>query len=238
VLVGQYEVLTRGKHLQFDANPGTTFILPRGTVDEVRWKGPTHRIAVAIHQSLLTNALDETAHQKDIELTEHWSLHDPHILAVLLGMTTDLNEGSPAGRLYGQSLSHALAVYLLGRYTAHRYAPVTNKGGLPTYRLKRVLEYISANLADDLTLSELADIVDMSPHYFSELFKKRMGISPHKYVLAQRIERSKQSLRNRQRSIIEAALDAGVSESESLCPRISEICWHQSEMQRKGRVAF
>jgi len=76
----KYEVLTRGKTLQFDANPGTTFILPRGTIDEVRWGGPTHRIAVAIHQSLLTNALDETAHQKDIELTEHWNLTDSHMM--------------------------------------------------------------------------------------------------------------------------------------------------------------
>lgn len=204
------EVLTQGKTLQFDANPGTTFILPRGTIDEVRWKGSTHRIAVAIHQSLLTNALDETSHQNDIELIEHWNLHDPHILAVLLAMTTDLNEGSPTGRLYGKSLSNALAVYLLGRYSAHSYAPVTNKGGLPGYRLKRVLDYISANLADDLTLSELAAIVDMSPHYFADLFTKSMGVTPHRYVLLQRIERAKQSLRDlKPRSVIEAGLEVG-----------------------------
>jgi AraC family transcriptional regulator len=43
----EYEVLTRGKVLDFRASPGTTFILPRGTIDELRWKGPTHRIAVA-----------------------------------------------------------------------------------------------------------------------------------------------------------------------------------------------
>jgi AraC family transcriptional regulator len=39
-------------------------------------------------------------------------------------MTTDLNEGSPAGRLYGDSLGNALADYLLNRYTVRRYAPV------------------------------------------------------------------------------------------------------------------
>jgi AraC family transcriptional regulator len=238
----KYEVLTRGKMFQVDANPGTTFILPRGTIDEVRWAGPTHRIAVAIHQTLLTNALDETAHQKDIELTEHWNLHDPHILAVLVAMTTDLNEGSPAGRLYGESLSNALAVYLLGRYTAHRYTPLTNKGGLPGYRLKRVLDYICANLADDLSLSELAAIVDISPHYFSELFKKSMGVSPHRYVLSQRIEHSKQSLRNNQRSIIEAGLDAGFQNPSHFARVFRKLVGttpssYQSEMQLKSRDA-
>jgi AraC family transcriptional regulator len=205
----KYEVLTQGKTLQFDANPGTTFILPRGTIDEVRWEGPTHRTAVALHQSLLTNALDETAHQRDIELTTHWNLTDSHIVAVLLAMTTDLNEGSPAGRLYGDSLANALAVYLLNRYAVRRYAPVVSQGGLPGYRLKRVLDYIHENVANDLSLSELAAIADMSPHYFAELFSKSMGVAPHRYVLLQRIEHSRQSLRDRRQSIIEAGLDAG-----------------------------
>jgi AraC family transcriptional regulator len=205
----KYEVLTRGKALQFGANPGTTFILPRGTIDELRWAGPTHRIAVAIHPSLLVNALDETAHESDVELAEHWNLTDPHIMAVLLAMKTDLEEGSPAGRLYGESLANALAVCLLNRYTVRRYAPVGYRGGLPGYRLRRVLDYIGDNLEDDLSLAQLAAVVGMSPHYFAELFSKSTGHTPHRYVLLQRIERAKQSLCCQGRSVIEAGLDAG-----------------------------
>lgn len=66
-----YEVNTRGRNLRFTSRPGTIFLLPRGTVDEVNWAGPTQRIALAFHPHLLTNALDETAHESDIELTEH-----------------------------------------------------------------------------------------------------------------------------------------------------------------------
>ena len=205
----KYEVRTRGKTLQFGAKPGTTFILPRGTVDELRWEGPTRRIAVAIHPRLLVSALDETAHVSDIELTEHWNLIDPQITAVLLAMTTDLNEGSPAGRLYGEALGNALAVYLLNRYAVRRYAPVTYRGGLPGYRLKRVLDYIGENLANDVSLSELAAVVDMSPHYFAELFKKSTGRAPHQYIIMQRIERAKQDLCEPGRSVIEVGLGVG-----------------------------
>jgi len=122
----KYEVLTRGKVLDFHAQPGTTFILPQGTLDELRWKGPTRRIAVAIHPSLLVHALEETAHERSIELTENWNLTDSNITAVLLAMTEDLNSGSPAGRLYGESLANALAVYLLTRnpYDATRRPPI------------------------------------------------------------------------------------------------------------------
>jgi len=154
-------------------------------------------------------ALDETAHERDVELTEHWHLTDPNIMAVLLAMTSDLDGGSPAGRLYGECLANALAVYLLNRYTVRSYTPVDYKGGLPGYRLKRVLDYIGGNLAEDLSLAQLAAIAGMSPHYFAELFKRSTGHAPHRYVLLERIERAKQGLRDNGRGIIEVGLEVG-----------------------------
>jgi AraC family transcriptional regulator len=205
----KYEVLTRGKVLDFHAGPGTTFILPQGTIDELRWKGETHRIAVAVHPNLLVSALDETAHERSIELTENWNLTDPNIMAVLLAMTSDLNSGSPAGRLYGESLANALAVYLLKRYAVRGYTPVAYRGGLQAYRLRRVLDHIGDNLAADLSLSELAAVAGMSPHYFAELFRMSTGQPPHRYVLSQRIERAKQGLADAKCSILDVGLDAG-----------------------------
>jgi AraC family transcriptional regulator len=208
-----YEVLTRGKVLGFQASPGTIFILPQGTIDEVRWKGPTHRIAVDIHPNLLMSALDETAHERNIELIENWNLTDRNIMAVLLAMTTDLDSGSPAGRLFGESLANTLAVYLLKRYTGRGYTPVPYRGGLPGYRLRRVLDYIGDNLAADLSLSELAGVAGMSPHYFAELFRRSTGQAPHRYVLLQRIECAKQGLADPKCSVLEVGLDAGFQNS-------------------------
>jgi AraC family transcriptional regulator len=150
----------------------------------------------------LVNALEETAHQSDIELIEHWNLTDRHITSVVLAMTTDLDESSPAERLYGESLANALAVYLLNRYTVRRYVPAAFRGGLPGYRRKRVLDHIGANVADDLSLSQLAAVAGMSPRYFAELFRQSTGRAPHRYVLLERIERAKQSLRDPKRSVM------------------------------------
>jgi len=205
----EYEVNTGGRNFRFTSRPGTTFIEPRGTVDQVSWKGPTQRIAVAVHPRLLANALEETTHEEDIELTERWNLVDQHISALLLEMAADLEDGSPAGRIYGESLANVLAVYLLKRYAVRRQTPALYKGGLPGYRLKRVLDYISAKLADDLSLSHLSAVAGMSPHYFSELFRQSTGCSPHHYVLMQRIEHAKQQLRDPECSIINVGLNAG-----------------------------
>ena len=205
----KYQVDTNGRTLRFTSRPGTIFLLPRGTVDEVNWQGPTQRIAVSIHPRLLVNTLEETAHQTDLELKPQWDLIDPHISALLMEMAADLRDGSPVGAIYGDSLANVLAVYLARRYAVQEISPVFYKGGLPRYRLKRVLDYIACNLAESVSLMQLAAIAGMSPHYFSELFKQSTGRSPYNYVLMQRIERAKQELRNPRCSIIDAGLNTG-----------------------------
>jgi AraC family transcriptional regulator len=204
-----YEVKTEGRTRVYMSSPGTTFILPRGTVDEIQWKGPTKRVAASICPELITNVLDETAHQADIELSEHWDLQDPHITALLLEMSADLDDGSPAGPIYGESLANALAVYLLKRYAVRTRVPKVYSGGLAPYRLKRVLDFIGDNLGEDLKLSQLAALADLSPHYFSELFKQSTGLTLHAYVLTMRIEFAKEQLRYSNRRIIDIGLDAG-----------------------------
>jgi len=47
-----YQVNHRGKTRKFVANPGTIFVLPQGTVDELIWNGPVLRIAVSIQPDL------------------------------------------------------------------------------------------------------------------------------------------------------------------------------------------
>jgi AraC family transcriptional regulator len=207
--VVKYDVRIEGKNLRFTSYPGQAFLLPRGTIDEINWLGSAERLAVAIHPDLLTNALEETAHKVDIELKESWGLRDRHISALLLEMQADLLDRSPAGTIYGESLANSLAVYLLSRYAVWKRTPAVYKGGLPGYRLKRVLDYIAENLESDLSLSELSAIASMSPHYFSELFKQSTGFAPHRYILLQKVEQAKIRLRNPKLSIIEAGLEAG-----------------------------
>jgi AraC-like DNA-binding protein len=86
---------------------------------------------------------------------------------------------------------------------------VSRRPGLPGCRLRRVLDHIEEHLVDDLRLADLAAVAAMSPHYFSELFTKSMRVTPHRYVLLQRIECAKQRLQDPRSSVLAAALDSG-----------------------------
>jgi AraC family transcriptional regulator len=63
--------------------------------------------------------------------------------------------------------------------------------GLTHARLQQVLGYIRTLLDRDLSLTELAEVINISPTYFASLFKQTMGISPRQYVIQQRVEQAK-----------------------------------------------
>ena len=86
--------------------------------------------------------------------------------------------------------------------------------GMPRYRLRLVSEFVNNNIDKTLTLNELSGVVGMSPYYFSRLFKKATGYTPHQYVIKARIERAKKMLRDSNLPIAQISMEVGY-ESQS-----------------------
>jgi len=116
-----------------------------------------------------------------------------------------------------------LAVHLLRQYSAIKPRLTVYNGGLPQRQLIQILEYIDANLHEDIKLADLAQLLGMSQFHFSHLFKQAMGIAPYQYLLQQRIERAKQLLKKSDRSIIEIALVCGFNSHSHLSKQFRQI---------------
>lgn len=54
-------------------------------------------------------------------------------------------------------------------------------------------------------------MVDMSKYYSLRLFKQSMGVTPHQYLIQQRMEKAKQLLKQEKVSIVEVAAQCGFS---------------------------
>jgi AraC family transcriptional regulator len=74
--------------------------------------------------------------------------------------------------------------------------PVRKRRGLCARRLKAVLRHIREHLHAALTLHDLAAVAHLSPYHFARRFKESTGLSPHRYIIARRIEWAKQLLRD------------------------------------------
>lgn len=80
----------------------------------------------------------------------------------------------------------------------------------------RAMEYIEANYADNqLTLTQLGDMLEMTPSYLSKLFKDKYQLSIPDYIAKTRVSHAKKQLRETECSIQEIAQDNGFLNSNS-----------------------
>lgn len=78
----------------------------------------------------------------------------------------------------------------------------------------KVKKYIAENLNENLTVSSLANIINMSSSHFSRVFKQRTGFSPYDYILISRLNRAKYLLQVTDMTVASVAYEIGFN-SES-----------------------
>ena len=80
---------------------------------------------------------------------------------------------------------------------------------LQKWRLKRVVEYVDANLSNKVSLLDLAAVAGLSRMHFACQFRAATGLRPHEFLLQQRVCRSKELMRGTSMTIAEIALTVG-----------------------------
>ncbi|KEZ86326.1 MULTISPECIES: AraC family transcriptional regulator [Clostridia] len=89
--------------------------------------------------------------------------------------------------------------------------------------IEDTIAYINEHLTDPLTLKDLADQASLSPFYFSRLFKKESGFSPHEYVIAARVNNAKFLLKSLDISIKDICFSTGFTSESSFCTTFKKV---------------
>lgn len=76
----------------------------------------------------------------------------------------------------------------------------------------KAVNYIKENYKYEIALEDIAKEVNISPHYFSKLFKDQVGENFIDYITSLRIQKSKELLAEKQLSIKEICFDIGYSD--------------------------
>lgn len=83
--------------------------------------------------------------------------------------------------------------------------------------LEDILAYISENAANPITVEELAGRANLSPFYFTRIFKKETGFTPHEYVIQVRVNMAKFYLKTTDLPLKEIAFRSGFNSECSFC---------------------
>lgn len=189
---------------------GSLDIIPRGTPLGGYSLDETEFLMLALDPCIVERMAGESGAADRVELVRQLGIRDPQIEHICLALKAELETGCLSGRLYGESLAVALSAHLLAKYTVHVPEAHGHRGGLPACKLRRVIEYINDNLAEDLTLAELADVAGMSAHHFSRAFKQSTGTPPHRYVTNCRVEGAKRLLADDCLPLVEVGFSVGL----------------------------
>ncbi len=204
-----------GKFKHYAHGNGRVDVIPAFLSHWTNWDREVEFSVIAICPTLLNQTTQELM-QPEIELIPQFSIDDPVIQQLTLALKMEIQTGCMSGRLYGELLGTALAARLVQNYAVNKPTLEFKTSGLPQSQLKRVIDYMKANLTQDLSILDLATLTSMSESHFSRSFKRSVGIAPYQYLMQQRVERAKQLLEKRSIAISTIALDCGFANQTHL----------------------
>lgn len=211
----QAERCLDGKFNHYAHGNGRVDVIPAFLNHSTNWDREVEFSVIAICPTLLNQTTQELM-QLEIELIPQLAIDDPVIQQLALALKMEIQTGCMSGRLYGELLGTALAARLVQNYAVSKPALEFKANGLSQSQLERVIDYVKANLTQDLSILDLATLTGMSESHFSRSFKQSMGIAPYQYLIQQRVERAKQLLKERSNAISTIALDCGFANQTHL----------------------
>ncbi len=180
-------------------------VLLHSTLDRSCWwlGRPEQTIILSVPVQMLQHAWEnDTGEPWPGMMRMHSFRQDPLVIQLLAALAGELDRTGPVNRPYTNTLVFQLSTHLVRRYSDSVDLSIRQSGMQPS-RLKKVVEFVMENLEQELGLAEMAQVAEISPYYFCREFKKTMSITPHQYVVKQRIDRAKALLQNSSMSITE-----------------------------------
>ncbi len=210
---GQRDAVVRsasGRTTMRDVSPGAISLTGGEPVEWLKTSDPAEVVEISASMVLRRAVASELGAEAHADLADLHGWENRHAWAIVdrfrwaargARQLTDLERDALLRRLYGIVLCEKFGARLAERH----------RGGLDARRLRRVLDFVEAHLTAELTLARLAETACLSTYHFARAFKAAMGVAPHQYVAARRLELARLRIQTTSESIEAIAQDVGYS---------------------------
>lgn len=191
--------------------PGSVFIVRANTEIQSAWTtNPWPTMLLQLDCSKFKQLAPEQALSIEGSLISALTAIDHRLAGFMLAMRDEVRAGCPSGSLYAESLSIALLAYVAGKYAPPpgRSAAIAS---LSATQRRALHKHIREHLSENITVSELAALAQMSASHFTRVFKTTFGATPYQYVMRERVTAAKQMLAEAQLNSSQIAMCLGFS---------------------------
>jgi AraC family transcriptional regulator len=146
-----------------------------------------------------------------VELAPRLLFDNPVLRQTVCKLSSLIEAGPSAGALYAEALGVVLTHELLTLDQETSAGERPARGGLTGWQRRIVDGYLDQHLADQIPLTKLAELTQLSLYHFCRAFKQSFGMPPRRFHTSRRIERAKMLLTDPVLSVTNIALDVGFS---------------------------
>ena len=204
---GTTEIDFCGRHHRNALHRDLCRFLPAGADSRMLFDGQVGSFVIYFRPGVIASLLESEGKGADA-LAPIVGRHLPRVAHLLGLIEAELRCPSLGSRLMIDGLLRAIAGLLVsGDAVSRNDAP--ERIYLSPAKLKRVIEFIEANLHESIGLDDLAQAAGLSPNHFLRVFKLATGETPYHFLRARRLERARRLLAEGPMPLAELALECG-----------------------------
>jgi AraC-like DNA-binding protein len=201
------------------AAPGTTFLLSPADLHSLEASGPggLRLLNAVLRPELAERTLESVLPAGDVALP--WSVPDlPGAAEDVRRICQEVSTLRPGWDVVVESALRAIVVELArsaagpGSPRAPMTAPMNGDStGTPAH-LRRALHHVERHFREPLTLGQVAAVAHLSPHWFSEQFRRATGHSFQSFLKRRRLQFARSLLESTELGVTEVCHAAGFND--------------------------
>jgi len=200
-------------------------LIPAGAAYRWNTKGPIAYAHIFIDPGLVDRAVQEHFDRdpRHVQLVDCVAAESPLVRALFMAMLTEIEARGPLIRLKLDTLLQTLLVQLVCERSTLDAATPGVPHSLAPSRLRRVLDFIEAHLAEEIDLDDLAAVAGSSRFHFSHAFRDATGFPPYRFLVHRRIAAAKPLLLEDKLSIEHVAIRCGFKSSAQFAVMFKQV---------------
>lgn len=213
---GRLAWTSSGRRREALYTPHDLILNPAGFIPAPQWKAPMELLLFAIEPEHMLHAAETAGARPTFELPEKFRFEDGLLEQLVRTLARQFESDLPPDLLYTESLTQTLLLHLIRRHSDRPVIWRRGRNFISEPRVERAVEFIQANLSQTLSLAQIASEADLNTSQFCHVFKNVTGLTPHQYVLRQRVERALTLLKETTLPVSEIALQTGFADQSHL----------------------
>jgi AraC-like DNA-binding protein len=206
---GSFGIDFCGRHYDLALHRDLCCFLPAGADSRMRFDSQAGSFLLYFRPGVIAALLESEGKGRGKDaLAPIVGRHLPRVAHLLGLIERELRRPSLGSRLMIDGLLRAIAGLLATSGTSPA-STSCERIYLSPPKLKRVIDFIEANLHESIGLDDLARAAGLSANHFLRVFKLATGETPYHFLRARRLERARQMLADDAIPLAELALECG-----------------------------